>query len=84
MQIPSAHGVMQVKEGTSGRREVTTKLRCPVPINYLTYLHEILQSSDREAATDTEWGIIRTVLPTKPRSVARVDDQRVLKASFWV
>ena len=54
LQIPSARGVMQVKEGTSRRREVTTKLRCPVPINYLTYLHEILQSSDREAATDTE------------------------------
>jgi len=45
LQIPSVCGVMQVKEGTCGsKREVRrSKLRSPVPINYLTYLHEILE-----------------------------------------
>src|SRR5262245_60902851 len=67
---PARVQLCKSKRAPLGRREVTTKLRCPVPINYLTYLHKILQPSDREAATDTEWSIIRTMLPTKPRGVA--------------
>src|SRR5262245_49788027 len=60
---PARVQLCKSKRAPLGRREVTTKLRCPVPINYLTYLHKIWQPSDREAATDTEWSIIRTMNP---------------------
>jgi hypothetical protein len=32
--------------------------------------------------TDFEWRVIKPLLPNKSRSVARVDNRRVLKASF--
>ena len=34
--------------------------------------------------TDFEWGVIRPLLPNKPRGVPRVDDRRVLNGIFWV
>jgi transposase len=34
--------------------------------------------------TDAEWGIIRPLLPNKPRGVARVDDRRVLNGIFFI
>lgn len=34
--------------------------------------------------TDIEWGLIRPLLPNKPRGVARADDRRVLNGIFWV
>ncbi len=38
----------------------------------------------RYELSDKEWGIIRAVLPTKPRGVPRVDDRRILNGIFWV
>src|SRR5512132_1032995 len=38
----------------------------------------------RYELSDNEWGIIRAILPTKPRGVPRVDDRRVLNGIFWV
>ena len=38
----------------------------------------------RYELSDKEWSIIRTMLPTKPRGVPRVDDRRVLNGIFWV
>ena len=32
--------------------------------------------------TDFEWRVIELLLPNKPRGVPRVDDRRVLTASF--
>ena len=34
--------------------------------------------------SDCEWGLIRPLLPNKPRGVARVDDRRVLNGIVWV
>ena len=34
--------------------------------------------------TDAEWGLIRPLLPDKPRGVARVDDRRVPNGIFRV
>ncbi|TAY65536.1 IS5 family transposase [Rhizobium leguminosarum] len=34
--------------------------------------------------TDPEWGVIKPLLPNKPRGVPRVDDRRVLNGIFWV
>jgi transposase len=31
-----------------------------------------------------EWGIIKPMLPNKPRRVPRVDDRRLLNGIFWV
>ena len=31
-----------------------------------------------------EWGVIRPMLPNKPRGIPRVDDRRVLNGIFWV
>lgn len=33
--------------------------------------------------TDFEWSVIKPLLPTKSRGVARVDDRRVLSGIFW-
>lgn len=33
---------------------------------------------------DAEWSIIAPLLPNKPRSVARVDDRRVMDCIFYV
>ena len=38
----------------------------------------------RYELSDNEWGIIRAMLPTKPRGVPRVDDRRILNGIFWV
>jgi transposase len=38
----------------------------------------------RYELSDYEWGIIRPMLPNKPRGVPRVDDRRVLNGIFWV
>jgi transposase len=34
--------------------------------------------------TDFEWGVIKPLLPNKPRGVPRVDDLRILNGIFWV
>jgi transposase len=34
--------------------------------------------------SDTEWAVIRPLLPNKPRRVARVDDRRVINGIFYV
>jgi hypothetical protein len=75
LQIPSARGVLQVKEGTSGlKREVRRpKPRCPVPLNYLTYLYEILQppiGRRQYKLFDKEWSIIRTTRLSCPADPA--------------
>jgi hypothetical protein len=36
----------------------------------------------RRDFTDHEWAAIKPLLPNKPRGVPRVNDRRVLKASF--
>ena len=33
---------------------------------------------------DCEWGVIKPMLPNKPRGIPRVDDRRVLNGIFWV
>ena len=33
---------------------------------------------------DYEWGIIKLMLPNKPRGIPRVDDRRILNGIFWV
>lgn len=38
----------------------------------------------RYAITDSEWRLIKPMLPRKPRGVPRVDDRRVLNGIFWV
>jgi hypothetical protein len=38
----------------------------------------------RYELTDHEWAAIKPMLPNKPRSVARVNDRRVLNGIFWV
>lgn len=38
----------------------------------------------RYELSDSEWSVIRLMLPNKPRGVARVDDRRVLNGIFWV
>jgi len=38
----------------------------------------------RYEMTDSEWEIIHSVLPDKPRGVPRVDDRRVLNGIFWI
>ena len=38
----------------------------------------------RYGPTDREWETIKSMLPNKPRGVARVDDRRVLNGIFWV
>ena len=34
--------------------------------------------------SDAEWGLIKPLLPNKPRGVARVSDRRVLNGIFYV
>ena len=38
----------------------------------------------RYELSDTEWRVLRVMLPNKSRGVARVDDRRVLNGIFWV
>ncbi len=38
----------------------------------------------RYELSEHEWGIIRPMLPNKPRGVPRVDDRRILNGIFWV
>ena len=38
----------------------------------------------RYELTDYEWGVIRPMLPNKPRGVPRVDDRRVLNGILWI
>jgi transposase len=38
----------------------------------------------RYELSDYEWGVIRPMLPNKPRGIPRVDDRRVLNGIFWV
>jgi transposase len=38
----------------------------------------------RYELSDHEWGVIRPMLPNKPRGVPRVDDRRILNGIFWV
>jgi hypothetical protein len=38
----------------------------------------------RYELSDSEWSILRGMLPNKSRGVARVDDRRVLNGIFWV
>jgi transposase len=38
----------------------------------------------RYELSDYEWGVIKPMLPNKPRGVPRVDDRRVLNGIFWV
>src|SRR5205814_6813745 len=38
----------------------------------------------RYELTDYEWGVIKPMLPNKPRGVPRVDDRRVLNGILWV
>ena len=38
----------------------------------------------RYALSETEWNVIRSVLPNKSRGNPRVDDRRVLNGIFWV
>ena len=37
----------------------------------------------RHDLTDFEWSVIESLLPTKSRSLPRVDDRRVLNGIFW-
>src|SRR5687767_6059929 len=37
----------------------------------------------RYELSDHEWGVIRPMLPNKPRGIPRVDDRRVLNGIFW-
>ena len=38
----------------------------------------------RYELTDGEWGVIKPMLPNKPRGVPRADDRRTLNGIFWV
>jgi hypothetical protein len=38
----------------------------------------------RYELSDYEWGIIKPMLPNKPRGIPRVNDRRVLNGIFWV
>ena len=38
----------------------------------------------RYALSETEWTIIRPILPSRSRGVPRVDDRRVLDGIFWI
>jgi hypothetical protein len=38
----------------------------------------------RYELSDCEWGVIKPMLPNKPRGIPRVDDRRVLNGIFWV
>ena len=38
----------------------------------------------RYELSDYEWGVIKPMLPNKPRGIPRVDDRRVLNGIFWV
>jgi transposase len=38
----------------------------------------------RYELTDHEWAAIKSMLPNKPRGVARVNDRCVLNGIFWV
>ena len=38
----------------------------------------------RYELTDGEWGVIKPMLPNKPRGVPRVDDRLTLNGIFWV
>ena len=38
----------------------------------------------RYELSDFEWGIIKLMLPNKPRGIPRVDDRRILNGIFWV
>jgi hypothetical protein len=38
----------------------------------------------RYKLSDSEWGVIKSMLPNKPRGIPRVDDRRVLNGIFWV
>ena len=64
--------------------------RCPFPLNYLTFLHEMLQLHTMSQQTcgmssQTRSGALFVqMLPTKSRGVPRVDDRRVLNGIFWV
>ena len=38
----------------------------------------------RYELTEGEWGVIKPMLPNKPRGVPRVDDRRTLNGIYWV
>ena len=38
----------------------------------------------RYELSDCEWGVIKPMLPNKPRGIPRVDDRLVLNGIFWV
>ena len=38
----------------------------------------------RHKLADHEWAAIKSMLPNKPRGVARTNDRRVLNGIFWV
>jgi transposase len=38
----------------------------------------------RYQLSETEWSIIRPMLPNKSRGVPRVDDRRILDSIFWI
>jgi transposase len=38
----------------------------------------------RYELTDYEWGVIKPMLPNKPRGIPRVDDRRVLNGIVWI
>src|SRR6266702_4449321 len=38
----------------------------------------------RYELSDCEWGVIRPMLPNKPRGIPRVDDRRILNGIFWI
>lgn len=38
----------------------------------------------RYELTDTEWTVVKPMLPNKPRGVPRVDDRRLVNGIFWV
>jgi transposase len=37
----------------------------------------------RYEITDSEWSVIKPMLPNKRRGIPRVDDRRILNAIFW-
>lgn len=38
----------------------------------------------RYELNDSQWSVIKSMLPNKPRDIPRVDDRRVLNGIFWV